>query len=640
MKLYKNGILISTNTAVPAYTGGTFVQLGSYAGSANLLNGSMDEARIWNYARTGADILANMNCEINSPQSGLIAYYKFNQGVAAAANSGLTTLNDISGNGHNGTLLNFALSGATSNWILGSPVNTLPNVTASITNPLICAGDLTTLNGAGASSYAWTGGVTDAVAFAPSASSSYTVTGTDINGCMNTAIQSVVVNNLPVVTTNNTNPVICAGDQTTLSGSGTATTYTWTGGISDAVSFAPSASGSYTVTGTDGNGCMNTAIESVTVNSLPTVVANATGLSLCPGDQTILSGTGATTYTWTGGVTDAVAFAPTLTGSYTVTGIDANGCINTDVATVVVNSLPTVVANTTSSAVCLGSFATLSGSGASTYTWTGGITDAVAFAPTITGTYTVTGTDANGCVNTDITAITVNSLPVVTASIANSIVCSGNPTTVNGAGALTYTWTSGITDAVAFLPLTSASYTVTGTDANGCTNTAAVSITVNSLPTVTASSTSNLLCAGQSATLNANGATTYTWNTNANTSAITITPGTTTTYTISGSDVNGCMNSFVITQSVSICTGIATNKNNTTFNMFPNPSNGLLNIETESIIHSVEVIDVTGKIILSGTSQNSSNYVINLFSLQNAIYLVRVIDNSGSVMQGRVVVQK
>ncbi|MBA3683601.1 MAG: LamG domain-containing protein, partial [Bacteroidetes bacterium] len=230
LKLYKNGILTSSNTAVPAYGGGTLLQLGSYDPGGNLMNGSMDEVRIWNYARTGTDILNNMNCELNAPQTGLIAYYRFNQGIAAAANPGLTTLTDLSGSNNNGTLLNFALTGATSNWILGSPVNPLPNVTASATNSFVCLGNQTTLNGGGASTYIWTGSVTNAVAFAPTITATYTVTGTDVNGCKNKAVQTVVVNNLPVVTANVTNSVVCAGNLTTLSGGG-ALTYTWTGSV-------------------------------------------------------------------------------------------------------------------------------------------------------------------------------------------------------------------------------------------------------------------------------------------------------------------------------------------------------------------------------------------------------------------------
>ena len=780
MKLYKNGVLTSSNTSVPAYGGGTMLQLGSYDPGGNLMNGSMDEVRIWNYARTATDIFNNMNCELNIPQSGLIAYYRFNQGIAAANNTGINTLTDLSGNNNTGTLNSFALNGATSNWILGSPVNPLPNVTASATNPVVCLGNQTTLNGGGASTYLWTGSVTDAVAFAPTVSGTYTVTGTDANGCINTAFTSITVNNLPTVTINVTNASVCLGNSTTLSGSG-ASTYVWTGSVTDAVAFAPSISDTYTVTGTDANGCSNTAVQSIvvnglpnvtasvsnsvicsgntvvfngggastyiwtggvtnnaafsptitdtytvtgtdangcintavtsiTVNNLPTVTINVTNASVCLGNSTTLSGSGASTYTWTGSVTDAVAFAPAVTDTYTVTGTDANGCINTAVQTVVVNNLPNVTAsvsnsvicsgntvifngggastyiwsggvtnnaafsptitdtytvtgtdangcintavtsitvnnlptvtiNVTNASVCLGNSTTLSGSGASTYTWTGSVTDAVAFAPAVTDTYTVTGTDANGCINTAVQTVVVNNLPNVTASVSNSVICSGNTVIFNGGGASTYTWTGGVTNNAAFSPTTTDTYTVTGTDANGCINTAIESVTVNTTPSVFATSNGSVICVGQTATLTAGGANTYSWSTTATSSVITITPGTTTSYTVTGTS-NGCSDFVVVTQSVSVCTGITSNVNNSIFNVYPNPTNGLLNIKSTTDINLIEVVDFTGRVVVSEETQNVNSFILDIASLQNAIYLVRITNVEGSINQSRIVLQK
>ncbi|MGZ3932949.1 MAG: LamG-like jellyroll fold domain-containing protein, partial [Bacteroidia bacterium] len=369
MKLYKNGVLISTNTGVPVYNGGTgSLQLGSYDGQANLLLGGMDEVRIWNYARTASDISSNMNCELYGPQTGLIAYYKFNQGIASGNNAGLISLLDVSGNNNNGTLHNFALTGATSNWVTGSPVFGLPNVTASVNDSLICMGDSVMFNGSGALTYTWTGGVVNAMNFMPPASGIYTVTGTDVNGCRNSAAQSVTVNTLPAISVSVSDSVLCAGDSTMLTASG-AITYTWTGGVINATSFAPTGTGSYTVTGTDVNGCKNSAVNTVTVNALPPVSVIATKTAVCTGDSTTFSGSGATTYTWSGGISNGVSFTPTTTSTYTVTGTDANGCINSAVKSVTVNSLPSIGASTSNSMLCVGQTATITATGASTYTW-------------------------------------------------------------------------------------------------------------------------------------------------------------------------------------------------------------------------------------------------------------------------------
>ena len=106
--------------------------------------------------------------------------------------------------------------------------------------------------------------------------------------------------------------------------------YIWTGGIINGVSFTPTKSGTYTVTGTDANGCSNTASKFITVLSLPTVTISSSVISstICLGQPITLSGNGASSYSWSGGISNGVAFTPTQTGTYTVTGIDVNGCIN------------------------------------------------------------------------------------------------------------------------------------------------------------------------------------------------------------------------------------------------------------------------------------------------------------------------
>ena len=100
---------------------------------------------------------------------------------------------------------------------------------------------------------------------------------------------------------------------------------------------------------------------SVTVNDLPTVTANSTELTICAGDEITLTGGGADTYVWDNGVSDGVAFAPSATTTYTVTGTDANGCENTATVTITVNDLPTITANATSLEICIGDEVTLTG---------------------------------------------------------------------------------------------------------------------------------------------------------------------------------------------------------------------------------------------------------------------------------------
>jgi len=362
-------------------------------------------------------------------------------------------------------------------------VNALPIVTGAATPSSICIGSATTLKGSGASSYTWDNGVLDNVAFNPTTSKTYAVTGTDANGCKNTSTVSVTVNALPIVTGAATPNTICIGSATTLKGSG-ASSYTWDNSVTENVAFNPTTTKTYTVTGTDANGCKNTGTVSVTVNALPIVTAAATPSSICLGGSTTLKGSGASSYTWDNSVTENVAFNPTTTKTYTVTGTDANGCKNTSTVSVTINTLPTVTGAATKSSICVGGSTTLNGSGASSYTWDNSVTENVAFNPTTTKTYTVTGTDANGCKNTSTVSVTVNALPIVTGAATKSSICLGSSTYLKGSGASSYTWspnanlTSNIGNAVTASPTDTVIYIVTGTDNNGCvgTDTAVISV--------------------------------------------------------------------------------------------------------------------------------------------------------------------
>jgi Concanavalin A-like lectin/glucanases superfamily/Secretion system C-terminal sorting domain/Ig-like domain CHU_C associated len=122
MKLYINEILVSENNSVSATVGGN-IQIGAFASIA-VFNGDIDEVRIWNRALTATEIVNTKNCELQGNETGLAAYYKFNQGIDALDNSSISSLTDASGNANNGTLSGFTKTGATSNFLAGSPIVT------------------------------------------------------------------------------------------------------------------------------------------------------------------------------------------------------------------------------------------------------------------------------------------------------------------------------------------------------------------------------------------------------------------------------------------------------------------------------------------------------------------------------------
>jgi hypothetical protein len=390
---------------------------------------------------------------------------------------------------------------------------------------------------------------------------------------------------------------------------------------------------------------------------LPTVTANASGTTVCAGNSVTLTGGGATTYTWSGGVTNVVSFVPTATTTYTVTGTDINGCSNTATQTITVDTLPTVTANATSTSVCAGNSVTLTGGGATNYTWSSGVTDGVSFVPTATTTYTVTGTNAVGCTNTATKTIIVNTLPTVTANASAAIVCLGNSVILSGGGASFYIWTGGVSDAVSFIPLTNSTYTVTGTDLNGCTNSANTTITVNPTPTVIAQSGNQTVGLGSNIQISVSSSlssATYQWQTNlgigwqnlsnfgqyngATNDTLTITNTTLSNNNqpfrciISSSACSDTSSNIVLTIDNNV--GIIEATKDNLFSIYPNPAKNQINIKVNNSLLGTGyyIYDNNGKIVLSGKI-NSEISVIELGYLSGGIYILSFGDNIKQTFQ-------
>ena len=547
----------------------------------------------------------------------------------------------------------------------------LPTITttAAITS---CVGDAVILNGAGAGingTYSWTGGVTDGVSFVPAfsnTSTTYTVTGTDINGCQNNATATVTVNDLPAPpTANPTSHMYCFEESANvLTASANSNHFlTWYNG-STALSGAPTPSTStagnftYSVTQTDPQGCESAKTDILVIVhpkvDLPTA-SLANTYEYCQNDQTFTLNANTTSpvnnlvfYNSDGTKTDGNG-APPLPSSvnpgttqyYVVQLSPSTGCesdpLNLDVD---ILALPTI---TTTAAItsCVGDAVILNGAGAGingTYSWTGGVTDGVSFVPAFSNTsttYTVTGTDINGCQNNATATVTVNDLPVspvvnttsysyckdatalplqanvafnhalkwydtdgttllsapftpptnitgtfiyyvsqvsnltdceslpvaitVTVGVdipkpitSDRILCLGDPSTQLTATLLpgnTASWYGPNGSPIAFAPIYSTntagttSYYVSQYDpVSQCQSQKdTIDVIVNPLPNVSAGADLSV-CEGESVTLVGSGAgtsATYSWS-GSITDGTTFIPNTTTTYTVTGTDGNGC----------------------------------------------------------------------------------------------------
>lgn len=495
-------------------------------------------------------------------------------------------------------------------------VNALPTVDAGI-NQTVCAGSSVVLIGSGASTYSWNNGVVNSVPYFPTISQTYTVTGIDANGCSNSDQVQVTVNALPNIYAGN-DQTICAGSIITLTAFG-GNTYNWNNGVTNAVPFSANTSQTYTVTGIGLNGCSNTDLVNINVLPLPIVDAGI-DQSICAGSMIVLSGTGANSYSWNNGVSNGIGFIPSNSQTFTVTGMSSNGCTNTDQINVNVLSLPIISAGLDQT-ICANDSITLSATGAANYTWNNGVTNGIAFSPSSTQTYTVSGVDQNNCSNTDQVHVTVLALPIVNAGI-DQTTCLGTAVVLSATGANSLSWNNGITNGLYFTPTFTQSYVVTGIDANNCVNTDEVLITVNSLPIISAGE-DQTICPGVFITLNAGGGLNYQWN-NGVTNGVPFIPTATQNYIASGSDINGCSNSDTVLVTVIDCTGIE-EQNDVSVSVYPNPLQDVLNFDFYQVISGgIELVSLEGKLISSIQFKDLESYQMDLSSLAFGPYFIRI----------------
>ena len=363
----------------------------------------------------------------------------------------------------------------------------------------ICSGASTTLNAVANPANAtltWAGGSVTTNPLTVNSAGTYTVTA-NLDGCTSTATVAVTAYDNPVVTISGPTEA-CSTDDITLTASG-ASSYVWSNNMGTSAAIHPTTSSDYTVTGTDNHGCSNTATHHLTVNTTP--VVNITGTTaICAGESTTLTATSSlvnTTYLWSDNTTTSTLTVSTG-GSYSVTGT-LNGCSSS--ATVTVNqadrpSVPTVTPATRCGA---GEVTLSAASSEGTIVWYASETTlsetatgtSYTFNANNTTTYYVTVRNTAGCESTPRVAVTatVNPLPNVTVTASPAAVCAGASSTLTANGATSYSWSNEATGAaITVTPAETTTYTVNGTDANNCSNSASVTVTVNpepGVPTVT-----------------------------------------------------------------------------------------------------------------------------------------------------------
>ncbi len=454
-----------------------------------------------------------------------------------------------------------------------APISTF-TVTKSPTG-VICSGQSATLTATGGTgSYSWnpstglsatTGSV---VVASPPSNTTYTVIQTS-GTCTNSTVVTVSVSVTPTVAVTPSLTTICVGQSVGLSASGPGP-FNWvaSSGVFPVaaanVTVSPAITTTYTVKSGVGS-CTTSAVAIVNVSSTSPITITPSSSTICIGQSASLSSSGSGPFIWTASSgtnppsAANVTVTPTSLTTYTVvSGIGT--CTSSATATVNLSPAVQVTVTPTFSAICVGQSVALSATGAGPFGWTAssGTNPAsvanVTVSPTSTTTYTViSGTGS--CTTSAVSTVSINTVPSISITPSSTIICNGQSTslTVSSGGPFIWTASSGTnptnSGTVTVNPTTTTTYTVlsgTGT----CTTTAIATVSISPTLTLSITPSNTNICIGSSTTLNANGATTYTWLPGSSSLANnTVNPITTTTYTLIGS--NGvCTNSASATVSV------------------------------------------------------------------------------------------
>lgn len=432
----------------------------------------------------------------------------------------------------------------------------------------ICEGDQATITANGGDHYAWsTGSETESITVMEGGL--YTVTITDTTNCQ--AIESVLIleYSKPFLVFD---PEFCEGTSTRIQITG-ASSYTWGNGLMNRP-LVVTESGTYSVTINDTNGC--TYIETATLSKLSNPVAEilardsngdelSTNSQVCSGELISLEVTqGFASYAWSpveglsdpNGSTTTLSFTGTRT--YMVTVTDLNGCTTEQSITLTISTpMGSVGGDKT---VCLGESVVIEASGGVSFNWTptDGLSDPTIATPIATPTqstnYQVVITDINGCTSQGEVLVSVNELQA--SGGLDQVICKGENVGLNAMGGTTYLWSpsNGLNNVTIANPVASPEsttlYSVLITDANGCTMTDEVLVTVNEISTMI--TVDQTICMGESTSLVATGGTSYIWSPSEGLSNTTIanpvaSPVNTTSYAVVITDSNGCSAEEMVT---------------------------------------------------------------------------------------------
>ncbi len=314
---------------------------------------------------------------------------------------------------------------------------------------------------------------------------------------------------------------------------------------------------------------IDTILDTISIFENPNISINVSSNNICLNESSNLmvsSNIPGTTFSWSNGLgtNSNVNVSPTSTTIYSVTGTTPEGCTGTAEVSVTVHPLPNISTTANPSEICLGESSDLmvsSDISETTFNWSNGLgtNSNVNVSPTSTTTYSVTGTTPEGCTGTASIAVIVHPLPNISTTSNPTEICPGESSDLMVSSDITgttFNWSNGLgtNSNVTVNPTATTTYSVTGTTPEGCTNTAAVTVTLQLLPTITTSADPSEICLNENSNLMVSSniiGTTYNWSNGLGTNPnVTVSPTATTTYSITGTTTEGCTGTAEVTVSV------------------------------------------------------------------------------------------
>lgn len=383
-------------------------------------------------------------------------------------------------------------------------------------------------------------------------------------------------------------------------------------------------------------GC-NVGTASIAVSNM-SVNAGSTVPSICPGNVATFTALGnALGYTWTpGAITGTnVTLGPLSSNVVTLTALGSGSCTDQHTVGITILPIPTI-SIVGSNTICAGTVLSQTATGAQTYVWSDNSTsDTFTDTPLVNTTYTVTGTAANTCTNTQTVSVVVKPAPNINLVSTQTAACTGETVGVLASGAPSFQWAGGpSTASYTITASTSMGYSVTGTGTNQCQTTKVFSLTVYPVPSISVTPARSKFCKGEKMKLTASGGATYTWTTLGQiSSSVQVSPIVTTTYVVIGKSSDGCKDTLSYVLVVDACAGIAEASGiERLISVFPNPATDVFTVKAETPM-TLNIYNELGQFVKGIRLDASNQFMVEVRELEAGLYFIQAEGAEGTWRQ-------